>query len=140
MGGAAQGGMRLWARPSTMAGGVGAAYLAEALLNAPQILGSLDLLLNPTGAQQDDALPCSAHPSSCLTHKGPCMHMCTPYVPPTIALRTHCGQQLQHGLGPCLLKKNMFVYSLAQGKQAGGEGRVSVQGGVTGAVAGAQGW
>ena len=46
-----QGGTRLWARPATMAGGLGAAYLAEALLNAPQVLGSLDLLLNPTGAQ-----------------------------------------------------------------------------------------
>ena len=77
---AAQGGMRLWARPSTMAGGLGAAYLAEALLNAPQILGSLDLLLNPTGAQQDGALlaapPCPRGSPSFASPKWVCV-VCT---------------------------------------------------------------
>ena len=36
-------------RPSIMLQGLLAHYAAEALLNAPAIVGSLDLLLNPTG-------------------------------------------------------------------------------------------
>jgi hypothetical protein len=36
-------------RPSVMLQGLLAHYAAEALLNAPAVLGSLDLLLNPTG-------------------------------------------------------------------------------------------
>lgn len=66
-----QGGTLLWARPSTMAGGLAAAYLAEALLNAPQILGSLDLLLNPTGllcslpSQRSEIICNSACNSTC---------------------------------------------------------------------------
>jgi hypothetical protein len=42
--------LRLWAWPATLVRGLGAHYLAEALLNAPQVLGSLDLVFNPTGA------------------------------------------------------------------------------------------
>lgn len=44
------GALRLWAWPGTLVRGLGAHYLAEALLNAPQVLGSLDLVFNPTGA------------------------------------------------------------------------------------------
>ena len=40
---------RLHFRPSVMLQGLLAHYAAEALLNAPAVLGSLDLLLNPTG-------------------------------------------------------------------------------------------
>ena len=36
-------------RPSVVAHGLLAHFVAEALLNAPQMLGSLELLLNPTG-------------------------------------------------------------------------------------------
>lgn len=39
-----------------MARGVGAAYTADALLNAPQILGSLDLVFNPTGGCPSEAV------------------------------------------------------------------------------------
>ena len=40
---------RLLFRPSVMAHGLLAHFVAEALLSAPQMLGSLELLLNPTG-------------------------------------------------------------------------------------------
>lgn len=36
-------------RPSVIAHGLLAHFVAEALLSAPQMLGSLELLLNPTG-------------------------------------------------------------------------------------------
>ena len=39
-------------RPSIMLHGLLAHYVAEALLNAPQMIGSLELLLNPTGLLQ----------------------------------------------------------------------------------------
>ena len=42
--------LRLWAWPATLVRGLRAHYLAKALLNAPQVLGSLDLMFNPTGA------------------------------------------------------------------------------------------
>lgn len=42
---------RLLFRPSVIAHGLLAHFVAEALLSAPQMLGSLELLLNPTGAQ-----------------------------------------------------------------------------------------
>lgn len=42
-------GQDLLCRPSVILQGLAAHYAAEALLNAPAILGSLDLLLNPTG-------------------------------------------------------------------------------------------
>ena len=42
--------MRLLFRPSVMAHGLLAHFVAEALLSAPQMLGSLELLLNPTGS------------------------------------------------------------------------------------------
>lgn len=42
----------LLCRPSIILQGLAAHYAAEALLNAPAILGSLDLLLNPTGLFQ----------------------------------------------------------------------------------------
>ena len=41
---------RLLFRPSVVAHGLLAHFVAEALLSAPQMLGSLELLLNPTGA------------------------------------------------------------------------------------------
>lgn len=41
---------RLLFRPSVVAHGLLAHFIAEALLSAPQMLGSLELLLNPTGA------------------------------------------------------------------------------------------
>lgn len=37
-------------RPTVLAHGLLAHFVAEALLSAPQMLGSLELLLNPTGA------------------------------------------------------------------------------------------
>ena len=40
---------RLLFRPAIMAHGLLAHFVAEALLSAPQMLGSLELLLNPTG-------------------------------------------------------------------------------------------
>ena len=49
--------LRLWAWPGTLVRGLGAHYLAEALLNAPQVLGSLDLVLNPTGAPPPPTTP-----------------------------------------------------------------------------------
>lgn len=42
-------GRSLFFRPSIMLQGLLAHYAAEALLNAPAVLGSLELLLNPTG-------------------------------------------------------------------------------------------
>lgn len=41
---------RLLFRPTVVAHGLMAHFVAEALLSAPQMLGSLELLLNPTGA------------------------------------------------------------------------------------------
>jgi hypothetical protein len=49
--------VRLWAWPGTLVRGLGAHYLGEALLNAPQVLGSLDLVLNPTGAPAPPTTP-----------------------------------------------------------------------------------
>ena len=43
------GARNLFFRPSIMLQGLLAHYAAEALLNAPAVLGSLELLLNPTG-------------------------------------------------------------------------------------------
>lgn len=41
---------RMLFRPSVVASGLLAHFVAEALLSAPQMLGSLEILLNPTGA------------------------------------------------------------------------------------------
>ncbi len=42
-------GRRLLFRPAVLAAAAAAHACAEALLSAPRVLGSLDLLLNPTG-------------------------------------------------------------------------------------------
>jgi len=44
-------------RPSIVAHGLLAHFVAEALLSAPQMLGSLELLLNPTGGRLTQRLP-----------------------------------------------------------------------------------
>lgn len=74
--------LRLWAWPATLVRGLAAHYLAEALLNAPQVLGSLDLLANPTGAASSTLLCLSsrADGTCCTSKRGQVVYCWLPFV------------------------------------------------------------
>jgi len=106
-------GQQLLFRPGVMLQAAAAHFTAEALMNIPRMLGSLELLLNPTGlltsvsAGLEDLL---GLPFAALTEASPAQVLCGDFIVSIFSLYQACSDFMPFNVSfiPCMIMNSIL--------------------------------